>query len=210
MDDNFRELDGEARVRAACTIGNHDLAATLGLELYGREIFSFILARSPSYDEGSDIFSQFSEDLWKSLPAFEWRSSLRTWAYRLARQAAFQHKRREKRHANAAPLSQLSRLSAAVEQVRSATREHLRTETKTRFQALREQMSPEDQTLLILRVDRQMSWRDLATVMLPNNEPSTEETLKREAARLRKRFQIAKEELRAMADRAGLFSDATR
>jgi RNA polymerase sigma-70 factor (ECF subfamily) len=119
----------------------------------------------------------------------------------LARRSASQFRRREHKHAGAQPLSQLS---IAVDRVRTATVAYLRTAVKDRFQQLRDQLAPEDQTLLVLRVDRGLSWLELAEVMLAETEPASEEALKTEAARLRKRFQIAKERLRVLAEEAGL------
>jgi RNA polymerase sigma-70 factor (ECF subfamily) len=52
-----------------------------------------------------------------------------------------------------------------------------------------------DRMLLILRVDRELSWRDLARVVLGGSPTPVE--LEREAVRLRKRFQLVKERLRA-------------
>lgn len=50
--------------------------------------------------------------------------------------------------------------------------------------------------LLVLRVDKDLAWNELARVMHPEEaEPLDEEGLKREAARLRKRFQHVKERL---------------
>jgi RNA polymerase sigma-70 factor (ECF subfamily) len=202
--------DPEVSIRVAHQGGYYDAAATLTLELYGREIMGFIAARSASHEDASDIFSQLSEDLWKGLPAFEWRCSIRTWAYRLARNAAFHQRKREKRGGPAVSLSNASRMSEMVERVRTETHAHLRTEVKTRFQQIREQLSAEDQTLLILRVDRNMSWRELAIVMLAEGEDDSEESIKREAARLRKRFQFAKDQLRALALEAGLINHDTQ
>jgi len=50
--------------------------------------------------------------------------------------------------------------------------------------------------LLVLRVDKGLAWNDLARVMYAEDGPLLDdEGLKREAARLRKRFQHVKERL---------------
>jgi RNA polymerase sigma-70 factor (ECF subfamily) len=76
------------------------------------------------------------------------------------------------------------------------------------MRALREKLEPDDQMLLILRVDRQMEWRDLALVMSEEADPSAarpdDDVLDREAARLRKRFERAKSELKRLAKESGL------
>jgi RNA polymerase sigma-70 factor (ECF subfamily) len=80
-------------------------------------------------------------------------------------------------------------------QVRSGTHTFQRTEVKERVRRLREALPTADRMLLILRVDREMSWRDLARVVLGEGPSAVE--LEREAVRLRKRFQLVKERLRA-------------
>ena len=73
--------------------------------------------------------------------------------------------------------------------------------------SLREKLTPEEQTLLILRVDRQMSWRDIATVMHDEEAGEPDEAeLKRNAAALRKRFERVKNNLRELAREQGLVS----
>ena len=94
--------------------------------------------------------------------------------------------------------------------VRTETLSYLRTEKKDRFAAIRASLPPEDQALLVLRVDRQLSWDELARVMSSDEgEPSADE-LKRESARLRKRYQLVKEKLLTLGERAGLVTRKAR
>jgi RNA polymerase sigma-70 factor, ECF subfamily len=93
------------------------------------------------------------------------------------------------------PLSKAPAVAELALQVRSGTYTFQRTEVKEHVRRLREALPDTDRLLLILRVDREMSWRDLARVVLGGN-PSPDE-LEREAVRLRKRFQLVKERLRA-------------
>jgi RNA polymerase sigma-70 factor (ECF subfamily) len=80
----------------------------------------------------------------------------------------------------------------------------LRTETKSKLVELRQRLPDDDQLLLILRIDRHLSWEELARVFLEEREDASAEALKRESARLRKRFQLVKERLRALAVEHGL------
>ncbi len=149
-----------------------------------------------------EAFSAFTEGLWHSLPAFAWRSSLRTWAYSIARNSArVQRRNAARRNARLAGESALDEIAAAV---RTQTLEFLRTEERTRLEALRDALSPEDRALLIMRVDRKLSWNELAVVLSEDDAPLTDEDAKREAARLRKRFQLLKDRLRELAKEAGL------
>jgi RNA polymerase sigma-70 factor (ECF subfamily) len=80
----------------------------------------------------------------------------------------------------------------------------LRTEAKSALARLRDELSPEDKMLLILRVDRGLAWDDLARVSLAVENPHPSD-LQRESARLRKRFQLVKARLRERAKATGLF-----
>jgi RNA polymerase sigma-70 factor (ECF subfamily) len=159
------------------------------------------LLRDP--DDASEVFSQACEDLWAGLPRFERRASLRTWFYTLARHAASRLRRAPHRDPRRAiPLSEASSIA---ERVRSRTLPHLRSEVKDVIASIRDSLDEADRALLVLRIDRSMSWNDLARVLGVENE--SDEALARAAARLRKRFQLLKVEIRERARAAGLLSD---
>lgn len=198
-------IDVEAAIRAAWEARDFHAAATLALELYGPEIYSFVNARLRSANEADEAFSLFSEDLWRGLPGFEFRSTVRGWLYALARNAANRHAAApQRRAARNVPLSVEGAIDALVQRSRSETQMHQRTEVKDRMRALRERLPIEDQTLLILFVDRNLPWREIALVMNDQGERLESLELTREAARLRKRFERVKGELRAMAIAEGL------
>ena len=78
-------LDEE--VRALRDRGEAEAAATRAIKALGPEILGYLGALLHDAGEASEVFSQFAEDLWRGLPAFRFESSLRTWAYKLARAA---------------------------------------------------------------------------------------------------------------------------
>lgn len=195
----------EQKIRAFCDAGDRKRAATLLLEGYGREIFGFLVARLRDRDAASDVFSQFTEDLWRGLEGFRWQCSARVWSYTLARHAASRYiddvRRRRGRDI---PLSRAGPLSEIAEKIRTGTRAGARTESRSRIAQLRESLPVEDQTLLILRVNRKLGWREIAQIMLRDGETPEDEDLEKEAGRLRKRYQLAKDKLRQMAVEQGL------
>jgi RNA polymerase sigma-70 factor (ECF subfamily) len=198
------QVNLEERIRSAWDARDYDTAATLVIEAYADEIASFLGARLRSAGAGQEAFSMFAEDLWVGLPQFGWRCSMRTWAYTLARNAANRyatspHQRAERRIA----LSNAGQVSVLVERLRSATQVHLRTDVKDRFRALRERLEPDDQMLLILRVDRDMAWRDIALTMAGDSNLD-DDAVARDSARLRKAFERVKSELKRMAREEGL------
>jgi RNA polymerase sigma-70 factor (ECF subfamily) len=194
----------EAAVRDRCAAGDVDEATTRALRLYGREVFGFQCALAKSESDASEAFSIFAEELWRSLGRFAWESTLRTWVYTLARRAVSRDLRRKRRDRLlvGAPIA-VSEIAGAV---RTETLTYLRTETKSRVRALRDALAEDDRALLVLRVDRGLGWDELARVM--HDDDLDADAQKREVARLRKRFQLVKERLRAMAKEQGLGTDS--
>jgi RNA polymerase sigma-70 factor (ECF subfamily) len=95
-------------------------------------------------------------------------------------------------------------LSEVAAQTRSRTNAYLKTDVKHRMQELRRRLPAEDQQLLILRVNRELAWTEIAMVLSDEGLTATDGELQREATRLRKRFQLAKDRLRDLARREGL------
>ncbi|MGH7269838.1 MAG: hypothetical protein ACREJ3_05350, partial [Polyangiaceae bacterium] len=62
--------------------------------------------------------------------------------------------------------------------------------------------------LILLRVNRRLDWKEIARVMAHEGEAVSDGVLAREAARLRKRYQVAKDTLRKMAETQGLVEPA--
>ncbi|MBO6934171.1 MAG: sigma-70 family RNA polymerase sigma factor [Deltaproteobacteria bacterium] len=184
--------------------GDKTTVVTHLLHTEGAAILGFLHSRLGSADAAQEVFARFCEDLWRGIESFEWRCSLRGWAYTLARHAEARYRRdRGRAHRRQLRLDDApAGVLAAVDHVRTTTRLHLRSEVKDRMRALRERLPEEDQTVLVLRVDKGLSWNDLATVM--QGQEVDETTLAREAARLRKRFQLIKSRLRDWAREDGL------
>ena len=189
----------EEAVRRLCQAGDHGGAVSAALRAYGGEVLGFLRATLRTGTDADDVFAAFAEDLWRSMPTFAWTCSLRTWAYLLARRGVIRLLKRKRR----APVPASSDLVGQLVQViRTETLSYLRTEKKSRLRALRDALPEEDKTLLLLRIDRKLSWDDLARVMAASD--LEDDAVKREAARLRKRFQLVKDKLRAQAAREGL------
>ncbi|HUH05498.1 MAG TPA: sigma-70 family RNA polymerase sigma factor [Kofleriaceae bacterium] len=194
----------EAQVRALCDSGDFRAAVTQGIESYGPEILGYLLAVTRSETDANDAFAMFTEDLWRGLPTFRWESSLRTWSYTLARHALHRlHRDPHRRADRRVPLSRSPEVYEVAERVRTVTSVYLRTEVKDQVAALREELDPEDQTLFILRLNRRMTWTEIAQIMA--EEPGADDTvLERTAARLRKRFERAKEQLKQKVRERGI------
>jgi len=187
----------EAPIRAACETGNHAMAVTLALGLYGTELLGFLRAMAHDDDLAADAFAELSEDMWRDLPGFRWQSSLRSWSYVVARNSLNQLRRDPRRRAERnLPLSVAPDIAEAL---RTATREIQRTDIKDEFRLLREQLDREEHELLLLRLDRELSWKEIARI---TGDP--DEDLDTRAAMLRKKFERAKERLKKLAVSRGL------
>jgi RNA polymerase sigma-70 factor, ECF subfamily len=197
----------EQQVREACQRTDYAAAATLLLEAIGPKVLAFLVQRLGNESDASEVFSMFSEDLWRGLPGFEWRCTVRGWSFALARFASVRYRKQAgERRGRKLALSEAS-LSNLVESVRERTLAHLRTEVKTQMQELFKQLPEDDRALLSLRIDQKLGFRELALALEYAGELPSEASLTRSAARLRKRFQLVKERLRRMAEEAGLLNE---
>lgn len=165
-----------------------DLAevATLAVRHYGPEVFGYLCGLTGNDTDAADAFAELSHHLWRDLPQFRWESSLRTWMYRVAYHRFIAITRDpSRRPERRVALSDAPETSALAAQVRSVTASFQRTDVKDAFTRLRQELDVEDQTLLILRVDKGLAWSEIAEVMGGATE-----------AALRKRFERVKAALR--------------
>ena len=186
----------ERPIRSLHAAGDHAAALTAALQLYGSELYSFLRALGGDDDLAAEAFAELGEDVWRGLPSFRWQSSLRSWLYTLARNALNQLRRDPRRRVERnLPLSVAPDVEAVL---RTATRDIQRTEVKDEFRLLREQLDPEEHELLLLRLDRDLTWREIARIT------GGDDNLDTRAAALRKKFERAKERLKKLALDRGL------
>jgi RNA polymerase sigma-70 factor (ECF subfamily) len=175
--------------------GDLEAAATLAIRTLGPEILGYLTALLHDPGDASEVFSQFAEDLWRGLDAFRGEASLRTWAYRLARHAALRHRRDPyRRRGERFGTTRASALAGSIV-ASTAVRLEQRAQQLAR---LRGRLEEDEQTLLILRVDRGLSWGEVAEVLAGDDGKRPEE------AALRKRFERLKEKLARAAREEGL------
>jgi len=181
----------EIQVRDLLAGGDFDQAATVALEELGPAILGWLRALHGT-DDGDEVFAAFAERLWKGLTGFRGESPLRAWAYRIAWNASHSFRsdawqRRRRRLAT----------SAASHLAASLSRSLGPSADEPRLRKLREMLPPDDHTLLVLRLDREMAWEEIAAVLSGSGEVVT-------AAALRKRYERLKERLARSARDEGL------
>jgi RNA polymerase sigma-70 factor (ECF subfamily) len=193
-------VETEAHIRSACDSGDFAAATTAALRRYGQEVLGFLIGVYGDKSAADEAFSLFCERMWRGIGSFQWKSSMRTWLYAIARNALAdvrQDKARYRRHHTPASHASIAEVAA---EVRTKTLTSLRTEKRSAIAQLRDDLDEEDRALLVLRVDRDLNWREIAEVLGAEGD----DELKREAARLRKRFQYVKDRLRGLARERGI------
>jgi RNA polymerase sigma-70 factor (ECF subfamily) len=184
----------EERLQDLCGAGHYGSAVTLGLEGYGTEIRKLMWVVLKERSRVDDAFGMFSEELLKSLPGFRWQSSFRTWVHGMARNICLQALRspgaRERLMTEGA-------LDRQPQGERTETPPWMKTDIKRRFRSLQGRLSPHEQLLLELRVDRHLSWEQIARAV--SDQPLSRAELGKKSAVLRQQFQRLKVRLRELA-----------
>jgi RNA polymerase sigma-70 factor, ECF subfamily len=175
----------DAELRELITRGDHERATEEALRSYGPELIGWLCSILPTTADAHDAFSRMSEELWKSLGRFDGRCAVRTWCYMLARHAAARIRGRSGKRREV--------LVSQIPSLQDAKR------TRDVYAEIRTELDEEDQTLLVLRVDRNLAWRDIAQVLL--GETARPSELTRKSSALRKQFERVKDRLRLLADK---------
>jgi len=170
-------------------------AAEAVMREYGPPIRGLLLTiyrRNP--DAADDAFSLFAENLWRNIGAFRGESSVRTWVYCMARNAAVDVSREGWRKlGRRLETREADRLAEEV-RTRSAVRLERQS---TALTALRDALDLDEQTLLTLRLDERLPWDEIAQIMSSSGAPV-------DAATVRKRFERLKAKLGELARQQGL------
>jgi len=187
-------MTGDERVLSLLDSGDDRGAATELLRAHGPAVLRYLRSVLRETAMADDAFSLFAEWAWTGLPRFQRGSALRTWAFGVAWNAArrvsdeawHRHKERLKT-ADASRLAAEIRASSALEMERRSDR----------LQELRRNLAPDEQNLLVLRIDQRLSWDEVVTILAAGGENTS-------AAALRKRFERLKERVALMARERGL------
>jgi RNA polymerase sigma-70 factor (ECF subfamily) len=195
-EDAVADAEVEARCLEALDRGDQAGAATVVVRGYGPQLLGYLCSVLRSEADASEVFSMFSEDLWRGLAGFRRECPLRVWCYRLAWHAAARFLRDPYRgRGRRLETNELSRL---VQEVRSSVflgRDQARQATLDR---LRAGLAPDERALLVLRLDRGLSWAEVALVLAEERGAAVDE------AALRKRFERLKDRLAVQARQEGL------
>jgi RNA polymerase sigma-70 factor, ECF subfamily len=185
----------EARIAACLSAGQLAEAATEGLRAYGPEIGGYLAAILRDRTAAADVFSEFCEDIWRGIARFRRESSFRTWAFAVAWNAARMYRRDPfRRRVQRLETSDYSRLA---DRLARSSLLHADPLAADRLARLRATLTPFEQSMLILRVDKGLPWREIAEIL-------AEDGVSPDPATLRKQFERLKDRLLDQAAREGL------
>jgi RNA polymerase sigma-70 factor (ECF subfamily) len=177
--------------------GNTRQAATLAIQTHGPAVLRYLHALLQDEATVDDAFSLFGEWVWRGIANFRGEAPLRSWTLGVAWNAA-QRVRDDAWQKHKARLS-TGFASKLVAKIRTTSPGTLERRDKGLDQ-LRGELAVEDQNLLVLRLDQELAWEDIAVVLSGNGPPV-------KPSALRKRFERLKERMAQRARERGLLHD---
>ena len=201
-DDGSRPEALEQQVRRCIEAGDATGGLALWLRTMGPRVLGFLSVLMKSEPDAEEAFAVTCERLWRSLPSFRWECSLETWTYVIARREAARLRRGARRHDQGRITS--SALDRVVQNITSQSRRGAYSERMKVLERLREELREDDRVILLLRLDRGLAWDEIALLFLSEAAGRSLDERRREAARVRKRFQTIKDRLAARVRAEGL------
>lgn len=172
LDLQCQRLVADRRHREACNL----IAVTLGPELRG-----YCRGVMACENAGDDLYQDVLEGVWTGLPSFLFACSVRTWVYAIAHHMVLGRFRRYSRH----KVVRLDTDQAAALPDQSLSVQLAQAEQRERVAALRESLSAEEREIIILRTEREMGFREIATVL-----QITESAARQRYLRARRRLEL--------------------
>jgi RNA polymerase sigma-70 factor (ECF subfamily) len=184
----------EVRVQELLAARDLRGAATAAIQGYGPKVLGYLRSILRDDNDAADAFSNFAEDLWRGIGNYRGEASFKTWAYKLAWCAAM--------HVRSDTFRRLGRrlesgeASGLADEIR--TKSVVRDEVQRRgLDRLRATLTPEEQTLLFLRLDQKLGWNEVAEVLSGAGAPV-------EPAAVRKRYERLKTDLARLVREQGM------
>lgn len=173
-------MDLDARVGQLLRDQRSDQACDLVLRELGPGLRGYldVVVRHPA--DAEEAWARATVDVWRALPTFRGQSALKTYVYRIGWHAALKvlrdpYRRRRRSWSQAGELETRGR---------SQTAAYLRSDVRIEVQAARTLLTPVEQALLTLRIDRGMSWEEVAA-SLGTRAPAARKRFERVKAKLR-------------------------
>ncbi len=153
----------EGDVVRALEAGDPSLAVTSALRSYGPELVSYLRSVLGDPDGAVETYAQVCENAWKGISLYRREGSFRGWLYGIAYRAA-QDYRRDGFRRRVRRL-ETGEISALVAQARSSLRPDRQHERAAQMEDVLAQLGAEERSMVLLRVARGMSWKEVARVL---------------------------------------------
>jgi RNA polymerase sigma-70 factor, ECF subfamily len=188
-------IDRDGVALALLAAGDRRGAAAELVRVHGARVREYLRALLRDDDAADDAYSMFCEWTLEAIWRYRGESTLRTWAFGVAynaarrvRSDAYRRRRRSLRQSQISALADRRAPSSAARRERAARR----------FEELRSRLSEDEQNLLALRVEQRLEWEEIVRVLASGGR-----TVK--AAALRKRFERLKDRIGRLAQELGVF-----
>lgn len=182
-------------VRQALAAGDEVRATVRLLDAYGAEVFGFLAGVLDDVGEARAVYAAIGERARERLVTFGWPCGLRTWLYAIAHRVIG-----EVRQSSASPGEPVS----AELPERGTTRPPPPRSRSAALAHLRSSLPLHDREMLVLHVDRRMTWDELALVFLGEDASAKDHAL--EILRLQARYRLLKDWLAREAAVRGILS----
>ncbi|HKA86044.1 MAG TPA: RNA polymerase sigma factor [Haliangiales bacterium] len=190
-----RDEDLERRIARLLDEGDRRAAAAEAVRGYRDAVLRYLMQLCQDVDAAQEVFARTCEKLWKGIAGYRRECAMATWLHHLAWNATRDYLR-EARHRRERRLATTEAAKVAAE-VRVSTARFLKSAARDRLAKLKQSLDVEDRSLLVLRIERQLSFKQIAEVMSEPGRPLDEGTV-------RKRFERLKNRLRRLAEAEGL------
>src|SRR5712671_2626969 len=157
------EVQLARRIAKHLEAGDLRRAAEASIRGYGPDVAAYLRALIREEAAADEVFSRVCEKLWRGLPSFRQESSLRTWLFRLAWNAACDFRKEAARDpTRALRTTEISRIAA---EVASSRPRFERSSFADAVARLRERLGARDQSLLTLRIHLGLSWKEVSQIV---------------------------------------------
>jgi RNA polymerase sigma-70 factor (ECF subfamily) len=198
------ELEVENRVRELIAI--KDVREAAGLALYGSaengrydghgvRVFGYLRAIMKNDRDAKEVFAKFSRLVHKDIGSCPSDGSLKSWLYGIAYRVMVEHMKERKTRCD----FQFARTEQRASHARASIDRWDQSSVKDVLRELCSQLPENQQTIFILRVDRNMDWEELARVFLNAQEFAEPEILQFVVCHLKTQFNRAKEKVHTLA-----------
>lgn len=142
-------------------------AAEMLLQRYQTEVFGFLMTMLRKQHDAEDVLQESFTRALKGLSNYRESGQFRAWLYRIARNEAVSLVRKRRRFVSLEPTIGADSVEreAVDESVPSPDARILAEERAGRFREALAQLPPEEREVATLRLDRELSFKEIATVV---------------------------------------------